>query len=526
TNLSGAGTGGGIGALGMGGGTESPFSNVPVTELISTSTGTGAAPGPVLTFAGTADGSFGHYVFLDLGTDTPAGESHLYEVYNALYGTSYPDNNAIEFLENGPAIGKGRFTSSEGSSIYFVARYAGARLNMKSYDIDDEYVMVTNLSGRSVIDTSCSMSYLVIPSESFGIWGQGSSLPRFYSEKMMNDDNEYHFIVLNAPVEYPNTYLIGFEDKSSGSDWDYNDFVFEIVDILPDYDATNIALLDYGQVSFAFGGTGSIIGSDIPFGIIGDYSNPNNHALWGSDFNGVTNDGATLLGSIGGISLDDSLEGLMLGMYVRPDDGIYRAGYISSPNITGLFNPTSGLFLASGNMTSYLDRPTSVLPEQFYFDSPYLNTGFSRGNIRGDLCGTVSVETISLIDQNWGLWRAGFGGTYTPPNSPFRSAMAGGYSDNEHAWIGILSGDLDSDRIYGSFNGLLMFETEGNPGKVTASTLSGDAIGTYIEIGEETGTWQALGAGQWVEVTDLLNETSLFGTEGLDALGDFVSIPI
>ena len=240
TNLSGAGTGGGIGALGMGGGTESPFSNVPVTELISTSTGTGAAPGPVLTFAGTADGSFGHYVFLDLGTDTPAGERHLYEVYNALYGTSYPDNNAIEFLENGPAIGKGRFTSSEGSSIYFVARYAGARLNMKSYDIDDEYVMVTNLSGRSVIDTSCSMSYLVIPSESFGIWGQGSSLPRFYSEKMMNDDNEYHFIVLNAPVEYPNTYLIGFEDKSSGSDWDYNDFVFEIVDILPDYDATNM----------------------------------------------------------------------------------------------------------------------------------------------------------------------------------------------------------------------------------------------------------------------------------------------
>jgi hypothetical protein len=182
---------------------------------------------------------------IDLGMATGSGEMRMYEIYNALYGDTLADNDALEAYENDLAIGSGLFTSTSGK-IWRVARFAGATVTLKSYDSGGDHDIVTDLAGGTGFENPPTVSFAVTDSEAFGVWGQ-TTWGKFYSQKFLNSDNKYHFLVLNTP--YPNKFLVGFEDKtdtSPGIDWDYNDFVFETEDIFAIPEPTSMLLLGMG----------------------------------------------------------------------------------------------------------------------------------------------------------------------------------------------------------------------------------------------------------------------------------------
>ena len=503
---------------------NSRLNSVPITDLVSLA-GSATEPSSTLEFAGIAEGSFGYYAFVDLGMTRWPGEVLLYEIYNALYGTSYTSNDELEFYQNNILTGAGKFMTKEGK-MYFVARYAGAKLNLVAYDEAGEYDIVRGLGYKWTYDTSRNIVYEAPADRWLALWAEttGYGMPRWYSKKELNEDGSHHFIILNAPGEFGDKALICFEDLSVDGDWDYNDLIIEVDGLASAYELENPFAFDYGTISLVFGGTGSFWGQNIPIGILGEFSNPDNYQLWGSDFNGTTSDGAELFGTVIGIKSEDDLEGLLLGFYIRPDGSVNRAGYIKSTDMDGQFVPETGLFAASGTISSYLDKSTSISPANLYSGSSYIDNGYSHGFIKGDLRGNIDVEVASLNDQNWGLWRAVSGGTYENNTGlSFRSAMAGGYDSMDHAWITTFTGEMKDARVHGSIEGILLYD-KNDDGKLAAGKISGNAIGTYIDVDEDKGTWQAVNAGEWVEVTELFDPVKL-GFD-LTEFDNFVSVPI
>lgn len=150
------------------------------------------------------------------------GEPTMCDIYNAIYGTNYADNAALAALENVSLTTGGLFTTT--GTLSLMARYAGAGLTLQYYDNSGAYNIFSNMPGAQ-ISYNPAVIYTVPANSQFGFRGE-TYLGEFSSQSSLNSDNKYHFVVLNTPIA--NTYLIGFEDMSGGSDWDYNDAVFEI----------------------------------------------------------------------------------------------------------------------------------------------------------------------------------------------------------------------------------------------------------------------------------------------------------
>jgi len=157
---------------------------------------------------------------IDIGN---SGETSLSQIYNAIYGTSYANNSALKAVENGSLISNGLFTSN--GNLLLRGRYAAAGLTLRYYDAAGTYDIFSNLPGNQIFYNTTIPSYLVPNDKQFGLIGE-TYLGRWYSQESLNSDGRCHFIVLNTPIA--NKYFVGFEDMSAGSDWDYNDAVFEI----------------------------------------------------------------------------------------------------------------------------------------------------------------------------------------------------------------------------------------------------------------------------------------------------------
>ena len=89
------------------------------------------------------------------------------------------------------------------------------------------------------------------------------------------------------------------------------------------------------------------------------------------------------------------------------------------------------------------------------------------------------------------------------------------WSEDTDNWLG------------GGFSGVWFAPVEGSD-NIRAGDTYGGISGEYIEVGEGTGTWQAVGVGEWVEVTDLLDPDTLgFDMDDLQKFVDnTVSVPI
>ncbi len=238
------------------------------------------------------------------------------------------------------------------------------------------------------------------------------------------------------------------------------------------------------------------------------------------------------IGGMGGIWQDGEILGTLRALYITDED---NTGLVKG-DVFGLYNEDEvesdyGTWIGE-SIGTFTEMGTTEDWEIDY--SEFSGTGL--GSFEGD--GTledVSVEGISfnIFDQDWGIWAAGLNGTYTGLNSPFRLAI--GYildmedsPEPDKYTLGTIDGDWGLGELSGSFRGITLYESD-NVGKIGASMAEGDVIGNYIDVDEfGTGTWQAAGIGEWVEVTDLLTP----GTEGLgftmDQLEQFImaEVPI
>ncbi len=121
------------------------------------------------------------------------------------------------------------------------------------------------------------------------------------------------------------------------------------------------------------------------------------------------------------------------------------------------------------------------------------------------------------------------GGTYTGPNSPFVLGYAGTIWNTDPweldgYWLATIKGDdWESENITGTLKGVGFF-TSDTEGIIEADIIRGDVVGNFIDVDEPgTDTWQAVGVGEWVEVTEL-EENNLGFT--IEDLASFVSVPI
>ena len=277
------------------------------------------------------------------------------------------------------------------------------------------------------------------------------------------------------------------------------------------------SLVRSGSLSAILGGTDFFWLNPASLSIIGEYDNPANHSQWYDSFfvEGETDDGAVFLGRLGGIKVNDSLEGLLYGLYIRrvgEDD--YRAGYIKSTDITGNFDPATGMFEANGTLTTHLGLPTLFSPEELYGESPlHEQDGPALDQnepelalISGDaFSGTMEVNSADITDspgtgdQEWGIWWMAGAGTYTDSPLDDWDAVIGGKGDDPEwydYWIGHVTGDAWSG---GKFSGTtsgrsLSVIKSGLPQDGYLGTWQGELLGTYDES-----NWQAIGMGVYAD---------------------------
>lgn len=288
---------------------------------------------------------------------------------------------------------------------------------------------------------------------------------------------------------------------------------------------------------------------------VGSYYNPGNNVFWTGDLQGTASDGGAYKGWIGGrfVDLDGAqrLDGKVFGIYIDPAG---NAGTFSSYFADGTYG--LGVFAGTGDSVDFTKRRSSIgMPPQNLFTAD-INESRLEGKGRGSFSGggTISCDllggtSVSLEGERWGIWHIEAKGTYYLPVNPDAWSLALGgksvnASDNSQSyWLGTMSplngrrdSKWESGGLENAFKGVY-FDKAAASGAIHAGIVEdGDILGyysgTYFVTEEGSpyrrarGDWQAIGGGEWFEVTELLNEQAMFGENGINTLAAFVNVPI
>lgn len=288
---------------------------------------------------------------------------------------------------------------------------------------------------------------------------------------------------------------------------------------------------------------------------VGSYYNPGNNIFWTGDLQGTASDGGAYKGWIGGrfIDLDGTkqVDGKVFGIYIDPAG---NAGTFSSYFANGTYD--LNVFAGTGDSVEFTKRRSSTgMSPQGLFAADITESrieGKARGRFSGRggtiYCDLLGGTSVSLEGERWGIWHIEAKGTYYLPTRNAWSLALGGKnintSDNSQSyWLGTMSSlngrrdsKWESGGLENAFKGVY-FDKDASSGAVHAGMIeNGDILGYYSETylwAEEgssferhRGDWQAIGGGEWFEVTELLNEHAMFGEDGINTLADFVSMPI
>ncbi len=287
---------------------------------------------------------------------------------------------------------------------------------------------------------------------------------------------------------------------------------------------------------------------------VGSYYNPGNNIFWTGDLQGTASDSGAYKGWIGGRFIDlagaKRLDGKAFGIYIDPAG---NAGTFSSYFADGVYG--LGVFAGTGDSVEFTKRKSSIgMPPQDLFTAPINESrleGKGRGRFSGGgtiYCDLLGGTSVSLEGERWGIWHIEAKGTYYLPTRNAWSLALGGknvnVSDNSQSyWLGTMSSlngrrdsKWESGGLENAFKGVY-FDKDAASGAIHAGIIeNGDILGyysgTYFSAEEESsfrrakGDWQAIGGGEWFEVTELLNEQTMFGENGINTLAAFVSVPI
>ena len=185
-----------------------------------------------------------------------------------------------------------------------------------------------------------------------------------------------------------------------------------------------------------------------------------------------------------------------------------------------------------GNVEDFLNM-ISVSNFEMVGDGAGIGSFDTDGSMQTDF---FSCTGLNFMDEgnwgaDWGIWFMDVGGTYEAdyvlgPTSLFRLAIGATGIDTENATVMLatMDGYRELDMISGMFKGIWISTMQEDPYHLMAGIITGETTG-YIDVDEEgVVTWEAVGAGEWVEVTDLL-DPAMLGLDLVD-LQDFVSVPI
>lgn len=267
----------------------------------------------------------------------------------------------------------------------------------------------------------------------------------------------------------------------------------------------------------------------------GSFSGEGTDRLWGGeDLLYAVSDGGVMMGKVGGALVRGNISGKVLGIYI---DTTGHAGTFSS-RFDG--TASNGTFASDGSMTvKFTERGyVNLAPEDLganMVDGGDLMDGKGRGDFSGGgtlACTNLGGDAFELNTgadhAEWGIWFMQLEGTYIDPSSSDWKLAIGGQHENTNnpgvrdAWIGTIKGnEWGSDKLIGSFEGIWF----GNMGPGTevcgGAIYNGDLVGAYDE---GTMSWEAIGGGEWLEVTELLDEVNLGFTA--DEFKNFVTVPV
>ncbi|MFH1594515.1 MAG: FecR family protein [Candidatus Omnitrophota bacterium] len=223
--------------------------------------------------------------------------------------------------------------------------------------------------------------------------------------------------------------------------------------------------------------------------------------IFGTLFGGYAGDEVEIFRGVGlGLSTNDIISGFADGWYSNPHDAMVLAG------------EGSGAFMMDG-------EPSGAISVDNLFGGK-VEFDFTPGALDNE----DTPEAMPL-----GAWVLSARGTYEEPTSEDWHLVlrGGGYEglfapDTERelepglVWLGTLDGEADdAGNLIGGFSGFWFSED----GAGVARSGFDDFVGTYVE--GEAFTWEVVGGGQWVEVTDLIDLDAL----EIDLM-EFVSFPV
>jgi hypothetical protein len=248
-----------------------------------------------------------------------------------------------------------------------------------------------------------------------------------------------------------------------------------------------------------------------------DYSQEDLWVIDSNDLPSTTVDGARLLGTGGGTKVNNIAKGVYYGLYIRPVNGKYQAGYASSTDLTGSIDTDlSGGFSVSGTLNYEDMGETTLSPEDLFRGSAYIKKGTEQGNIGADfLSGSLKIETFDLRENpngepyDWGIWRVAGGGSYTfAPTSSWNAPIGGSSLDEETQlinayWLGDFSGDKwGSQDFSANVNGIVLSDD-----RLEEFTGKGNGI-HYFLSDDNTYRWEFLGGGMSRKTFDLTSHAS------------------
>ncbi|MCM8790778.1 MAG: FecR domain-containing protein [Candidatus Omnitrophica bacterium] len=222
--------------------------------------------------------------------------------------------------------------------------------------------------------------------------------------------------------------------------------------------------------------------------------------------------GGTIDGGVGGL-----IKMLAIGLYV---DSAGNAGTLfgkaEGDNTTAFTLDQGSSFWVHQvySTASHSGDPFGILPEELY--TSIKDNGSLSGKGYADL-GDGSEVTARLVDgfaasfdlspePGWGIWASRFAGSYRDVLGGWVMQLAGTSEDDEFkdgVWMQYLSiANWGANGLSGESEGFSLSLSEDGCIKVFA-LREGRVLGNYVDVDPgQTGTWQAVGCGEWAEVYD------------------------
>ena len=246
-------------------------------------------------------------------------------------------------------------------------------------------------------------------------------------------------------------------------------------------DATKITLMGEFDIGYASPGE--------PYLLYGSGAH-----IDGKSITGISPEDGAFKGYMVGVWRNGIIDTKAVSLYI---DSNGRAGYLSG-NVTGDYFGDLDIWKACGYLTANDMSATGILPLALadsvvteYFEGNQGTGAFDTGD-------TITLKAamgdpMRISDQDWGIWNAGFGGTYNVNTSDTWFLDTGGYynEDNDHFWIGRMEGtgwnssDPEVPDITATYSAKALTND-------SLYTFTGSILGTV-----DGGDWQAAGIGTY-----------------------------